>query len=239
MTEAVETSAVWLLRGVRGVVSVPAAILLLSMAGFGVLAREAGVSLGQAVFMTAAIWALPSQVVLVGAIAGGASLPTAAIGVTLSAVRFIPMVASWLPMVRTERTPRWQLIILAHFVAVTSWVVAALHLPTLPVEARRPYFAGFAITLTVLGTLVTGLSHMLAGALPPIAAGALAFLTPVYFLIALSGAARLTAERLALGVGLVAGPLFQLTGLPLDLVWAGLVGGTLAYLGHRFTGGRR
>jgi predicted branched-subunit amino acid permease len=239
MTETVESPAVWASRGMRGVISIPAAILLVSMAGFGVLAREAGLTLGQAVFMTAAIWALPSQIVLLGAIAGGASLPTAAIGVTLSAVRFVPMVASWLPMVRTERTAKWQLVVLAHFVAVTSWVVAALHLPKLPVEARLPYFAGFAITLTALATLVTGVSHVLAGALPPIVAGLLAFLTPVYFLVALSGAARLTAERLALGFGLVAGPLFQVAGLPLDLVWAGLLGGTFAYLGHRLAARRR
>lgn len=239
MAEGIETPALWALRGMRGVISVPAAILLVSMAGFGVLAREAGLTLGQAVFMTAAVWALPSQVVLVGAIAGGASLLTAAVGVTLSAVRFVPMVASWMPMVRTERTAKWQLVVLSHFVAVTSWVVAALHLPKLPAEARLPYFAGFAITLTATATLVTGASHMVAGALPPVATGMLAFLTPVYFLVALSGAARLTAERLALGFGLVAGPLFQAAGLPLDLVWAGLVGGTLAYLGHRLADRRR
>jgi predicted branched-subunit amino acid permease len=238
MADAPETAA-WALRGMRGVVSVPAAILLLSMAGFGVLAREAGLTLWQAMFMTAAVWALPSQVVLVGAIAAGASLPTTAIGVALSAIRFVPMVASWVPMVRTGRTSTWRLVLLSHLVAVTSWVVAALHLPRLPAEARLPYFAGFALTLTTAGTLVTGASHLLAGALPPMLAGVLAFLTPVYFLTALAGSARLTAERLALAFGLVAGPLLHITGLPLDLVWAGIVGGTLAYVGHRFAARRR
>ncbi len=223
----------WVLRGMRGVVSAPAAILLLSMAGFGVLCREAGLSLGQAMFATAAIWALPSQVVLVGAIASGAALPTAALSVALSALRFVPMLASWVPMVRGARTQRWHLLVLSHFVAVTSWVVSALHLPKLPGEARLPYFAGFALTLTSAGTLVTGLSFALAGALPPILAGTLFFLTPIYFLTALTASARLHAERLALGAGLLLGPLFRLSGLPLDLVWAGLVGGSLAYIGHR------
>ena len=129
------------------------------MAGFGVLCRESGLTLGQAVFMTAAIWALPSQVVLVGAIASGASLPAAAIGVALSAVRFVPMIASWVPMVRRrERRRRWQIVAALAFRGgdVVGRRGAA------PAEAARrrrgcPYFAGFAVTLTTLGTLVTGL----------------------------------------------------------------------------------
>jgi len=239
MPDTHDPARTWVLRGMRGVLSVPAAILLTSMAGFGALCRESGLTLGEAVFMTAAIWALPSQVVLVGAIASGASLPAAAIGVALSAIRFVPMIASWVPMVRTASTPKWQIVVLAHFVAVTSWVVAALHLPRIPAEARLPYFAGFAVTLTTTGTLITGLAYMLTGGLHPVLAGLLFFLTPIYFLTALTGSARLTAERLALAAGLVLGPLFHLSGLPLDLVWAGLGGGTLAYAGHRALAGRR
>jgi len=228
-----EPGRVWALRGMRGVLSIPAAILLLSMAGYGALAREAGLSLGQAMFTTAAIWALPSQVVLVGAISGGASIVTAAIGVTLSAIRFVPMLASWVPMVRTAETPRWQIVVLAHFVAITSWVVSALHLPSIPPQARISYFAGFALTLTTSGTIITGLSHRLAGAVPPALGAGLLLLTPVYFLLSLTASSRLTAERLALVFGLVLGPLMRLAGLPVDLVWAGLAGGTLAYVGHR------
>ena len=136
MAEPLAPPRIWVLRGMRVVLSVPAAILLTSMAGFGALCRESGLTLGESLFMTAAIWALPSQVVLVGAIAAGASLPTAAIGVALSAVRFVPMIASWVPLVRTPATPRWKIVVLAHFVAVTSWVVAALQLPKIPAEAR-------------------------------------------------------------------------------------------------------
>ncbi len=232
MARPPDPAHLWALRGVRGVFSVPAAILLASMAGFGVLCRESGLTLGQAVFTTAAVWALPSQVVLVGAIAGGASLATAAIGVALSAVRFVPMVASWAPLVGARKMARWQVLVLSHFVALTSWVVAALRLPKLPPEARLPYFTGFAVTLTASGTLVTGSSFVLAGTLPPVLAGLLFFLTPIYFLTALTASARLTAERLALALGLALGPLFRLLGLPLDLVWVGLAGGTLAWLGQ-------
>jgi predicted branched-subunit amino acid permease len=233
MTERPDPAWLWALRGMRGVFSIPAAILLTSMAGFGVFCRESGLTLGQAVFTTGVIWALPSQVVLVGAIAAGASLATAAIGVALSAIRFVPMVAAWAPTIRTEHTRTWQLLALSHFVALTSWVVGALRMPRMPPEARIPWFAGFAVSLTATGTLVTAASYVLTGALPPVVTGLLFFLTPIYFLTALTASSRLLAERLALAAGLVLGPLFRLSGLPLDLVWAGLAGGTLAYLGAR------
>jgi predicted branched-subunit amino acid permease len=233
MADSPEGKLVWVLQGMRAVVSIPAAILLTSLAGYGVLCRESGLSFGQAIFSTAAIWALPSQVVLVSGIASGAALPATAIGVALSAIRFVPMIASWVPLVRTEATRPWQLYLLAHFVAVTSWVVSTLRLPAIPAHGRVPFFAGFGVTLTGSGTVVTGVTYSLAGGLPPVLAGVLFFLTPIYFLTALTASARLNAERLALIAGLLLGPLFRYAGVPLDLVWAGLLGGAIAYAGHR------
>jgi predicted branched-subunit amino acid permease len=203
-------------------------ILLLSMAGFGALCRETGLTLGQAMFSTAAIWALPSQVVLVGAIAGGASIATAALGVALSAVRFLPMIASWVPMVRNPQTKRWQLSCCRTSSPSHPGSWRRCICPKFPAEARIRYFAGFAITLTTAGTVVTGASYVIAGTLPPVLAGALSFLTPIYFLTALTTSSRLFAERFGLVLGLALGPLFRLWEVPLDIVWAGLIGGTIA-----------
>ena len=233
MSERPEPARTWFLRGMRGMFSVPALILMISMAGYGVLCRESGLSFGQSVFTTAAIWALPSQLVLVGAIAAGASLPTATIGVALSAIRFVPMIAAWVPLVRSERVPRWRILAMSHFCSVTPWVFAMLRLPKVPAEARLVYFAGFALTLGAACTIITGAAYLLAGAMPPVIAALMFFLTPLYFVTALTASSRLAAERLALALGLVLGPVFRLSGLPLDLVWSGLIGGTLAYAGHR------
>ena len=229
---------VWFARGTTGIVSVPALILMVTFIGFGVLCRESGLTLGQAVFMTASIWALPSQVVLVGSMTSGASLLVTWIAVALSAVRLTPMVAAWVPMVRQPQTPRWRLLVLSHFVAITAWVWSFLKLPTLPRSARIPYFAGFAVILSVCNIAVTAASFLLAGALPIKAAAALFFLTPIYFLTALSAAARIAAERYALAIGLALGPLLNWLDVGLDLLWAGLGGGTLAWLaGRRWRGG--
>jgi len=227
------SSIIWFARGTAGIASVPALILMVTFIGFGVLCRESGLSLGQAVFMTAAIWALPSQVVLVSSVASGASLLATWIAVALSAVRFTPMVAAWVPMVRQPETPRWRLLVLSHFVAITAWVWSFLKLPALPRSARIPYFAGFAVTLSVCNISVTAASFLLAGALPVEAAAALFFLTPIYFLTALSAAARIAAERYALVIGLVLGPLLFWFDVGLDLLWAGLGGGTMAWLAGR------
>jgi predicted branched-subunit amino acid permease len=223
----------WALAGTREIASLPAILMLGSVFGFGVLCRESGVSFGQAVFATATIYALPSQVVLVGAIAGGASLPAAAIGVALSAVRLAPLAASFAPMLGPPRPSRAKLLLLSHFLAITAWIIAALRLPKLPEAARLPYFAGFALTLTTAATLVTAVSYVFAEAMPPVVAGLLFFLTPIYFATALTNAARHAAERAALALGLVLGPLFRWLDAPLDLVWAGLLGGLLAWLAGR------
>ena len=226
---------IWFCRGTSGIISVPALILMVSFIGFGVLCRESGLTLGQSVFMTASVWALPSQVVLVGSMASGASLLVTAIAVTLSAVRLMPMVAAWVPMVRQPGTPRWRLLLLSHFVAITAWVWSFVALPPLPRAARIPYYAGFAVTLSVCNVAVTAASYLLAGALPVEAAAALFFLTPMYFLTALSAAARIAAERYALAIGLVLGPLLFWLDVGFNLLWAGLGGGTLAWLAGRLS----
>ena len=219
----------WFLRGVAGTVSVPAAVLLATQFGFGVLARNAGLDTLEAMFLTITVWALPSQVVFVGVLASGAKLPAMALAVCLSAVRLMPMTMAWTPIVRGERTPKWQLYAMSWGVAVTAWVFAMAYLPKLPRAARTPYFAGFALTLTLASTIVVGIAHGLVGALPPVVAGALVFLTPVYFIMALYGAARADSDRYALGIGIVLGPVCAQFVPGLSILVAGVVGGTLAY----------
>ncbi len=220
----------WFRRGMAGIASVPAVILMVSFIGFGVLCRESGLSLGQSVFMTAMVWALPSQVVLVGAVSAGTPLVLTAIAVALSAVRLTPMVAAWVPLVRSQHTRRYQLLLLSHFVAITAWIFAMMRLPDVPRRHRVRYFAGFAVTLFACNIAITAASFSLASEMPVVLVAALFFLTPIYFLTAMSAAARLPAEVYALVIGLVADPVLFAYAIPLDIVWAGLVGGSLAYL---------
>ncbi|WP_108659758.1 AzlC family ABC transporter permease [Acuticoccus kandeliae] len=219
----------WFWRGAGHLFSLPALVLVGAQIGFAALAREAGFSLVQSLILTLTVWALPSQVVFVGIVGAGASLPAVMLAVGLSAVRFMPMVMSWTPVVRTPQTPRWFLLFMSWFVAVTAWVFAMQHLPDLPRRGRMPFFAGFAICLTLMNTAVVGIGYTMLGAMPPVVAAMLVFLTPIYFLMALWGAARVKADRFALVAGLILGPVFSVLAPDIDLLASGLIGGTIAY----------
>ena len=224
----------WFGRGAAAVISMPAAVLAATFVGFAGIARESGLTLGETVLSTATMWALPNQLVLVGAIAADAALLTAAAAVTLSAIRLLPMVVAWVPVIRDENTPRWHLVLLSHFVAVTTWVFAMGKLPELPRRVRVPFFAGFAVSLALGNICIVALAYMAIGKLPVMLAGALAFLTPIYFLLSLWATGRRVSDKLAMLFGLLLGPVFFLAMPGLDLLWTGLVGGTAAYLIGRF-----
>ncbi len=223
----------WFLVGARTAFSLPGLILMSASVGFAGLANEAGMTLAQVVFMTGVIWALPGQVVLVGAIISGASLPAATFAVTLSSVRLMPMVAALLPELRSKDTPRWVLYGLAHFIAVTSWVLAMERLRSIPPACRTSYYFGLGGTLVVANMVVVGAVFSIAGALPPMISAALLLLTPVYFLTSLWGSVRERAGHLAMVFGLVLGPLFHTLIPRFDLLAAGLIGGGAAYGWHR------
>ncbi|NBN77393.1 branched-chain amino acid ABC transporter permease [Microvirga tunisiensis] len=235
MPSAPEAGArLWALRGARAAVSIPGLILVAAFIGYAGLARESGLTLAETLMMSALVWALPSIVVLTGAMAGGVGLVPAAIAVALASVRLMPMTMALVPILRVEgRTKRWHLLFAAHFVAITAWVFAMRTLPDLPRPARLPFFLGFACTLTGSVTIITGLSYLLVDDMPPMVAGALFLLTPVYFLCSLWTAARLSVDKVAMLVGLGLGPVFALVAPGADLLLTGLVGGCLAYGGTR------
>ena len=233
-----ESAARWFVRGALCVFSIPALVLFSAQIGFTALAREAGFDAPQTMAIAFFTYAIPAQVVFVGFVASGASLPAVALAVALSSVRFLPMVLAWTPIVRPRTGGRIATLAVAWFVAVTSWVFAMTKLPTMDRAVRLPYFSGFGIALSVVSTIVVGISYVLLDRLPPMLGGALVFLTPIYFLCALWGAARVPADRLALLFGLVAGPVAAWLVPGLDLLVAGLVAGTLAYVAGRLTGPR-
>lgn len=231
-----EASApVWMARGARSAISIPALILSAAFIGYAGLARESGLTFPQTLLMTGLVWALPSIVVLTGAISSGMGLVPAALAVALASVRLMPMTMSLIPMVRVEgRTRRWHLFYISHFIAVTAWVHAMRHMPDIPRQSRLPFFAGFGTALTSFVTCVTGVAYLLVDKMPPAISAALLLLTPVYFVCSLWGASQLSSDKASMLIGLMLGPVFYLWLPGLDLLWTGLVGGTLAYGITRF-----
>ncbi|MCX8569370.1 AzlC family ABC transporter permease [Hoeflea sp. 108] len=215
--------------------SVPGLILASAFIGFAGLAKEAGLTLAQTVFMVGMVWALPAKVVLIGAILSGASLPAAAFAVALSSIRLAPMVVALVPEMRGPKTPRWVLYFLSHFVAVTSWVLAMERLRGVPRDMRTSYYAGLGSTLVLANMVVVAVVYVLADSMPPAVSAALFMLTPMYFLTSLWGSARERAGHVAMVLGIVLGPLLHVVVPGFDLLGAGLVGGGIAFAFHKLS----
>jgi predicted branched-subunit amino acid permease len=233
------SSTRWFLRGIMAAVSVPALVLFSAFIGFAGLANEAGVTLPETLFLTAFVWALPGQVILIGGMLSGNSLVASAFAVSLSSIRMMPMVVAIVPEMRTEKTRKWVLYLLSHFVAVTSWVLALQNFRTVPRERRTAFYAGLGPTLILGCLLVIILVYAVAPKLPPAASAGLFLLTPIYFLTSLWGSAREKAVHLGMIFGLAFGPVFHILTPQFDLLGAGLSGGVVAFGIHLFLKRRR
>lgn len=229
----------WFARGVAAGFSLPGLMVMGAFVGFVGLARQSGVGYGETVFMTAIIWAMPAQVVLVGTILSGASLPAAALAVGLSSVRLMPMTVALVPEMRGRRTRQWMLYLLSHFVAVTAWVMALERFPAIPQEMRAPFFCGLGVITCFSNVVAVAIAYPLMGSLPPLLAAGLFMLTPIYFLLSMSKSAREPAAYVALGSGVVLGPLFHVYMPQFDLLLAGLFGGGGAYVYHMLSRKKR
>jgi predicted branched-subunit amino acid permease len=213
--------------------SVFAYVLFGTFVGIGALGHDFGFSLVWMLLSTALIWAAPAQVILISALGTGTSAIEAAIAVALSGVRLLPMVVTLMPVLRAENTRTRDLILPAHFTAISMWVESLRILPSLPRQQRIAFCNGLSAGLLLSSVAATGVGFYLAGSLPRVYAAALLFLTPLVFMVSVVRNSRLLVDRLAFAFGLVLGPLLATFQVGLDLLWSGMIGGTLAYLLHR------
>lgn len=225
-----DTAVEVFLRGTAILFTIPGFILLASAGGFGALARDAGLSLGNAVLMMGALFALPAQVVMVDQLARGGSLLGAAVAVALIGVRLLPMTVVLAPYLGGSRASSPLKLLAVHAVAITAWIEGLRRLPDLPERLRLPYFGGLGVGLVTASLLGTVAGYELAAQLPPPLAAALLFMTPIYFILSLLATAARASDGLAIGFGSVLGPLAFALAPGFDLLITGLVAGTAAHL---------
>ncbi len=230
-------AAFW--RGARETPLTPPLILSFSFIGFGALTKATGLSLLDTLFMSIFIFALPGQVVLVDEMARGASILTAALAVTATAVRLLPMTVSLLPMLRDRSAPKWLEFAAAHFIAITIWVEAMRRAPTQPRPVRTAYTLGIAAVLALSTSIGAVIGFLLAASVPKIFAAALLFLMPIYFILSMIASSRAAGEMIPIVLGLALGPLLHLALPGWDLVATGLIGGTLGFLAAKWLRSRR
>jgi predicted branched-subunit amino acid permease len=208
-------------------------VLLGNYVGIGAISHDFGFSIVWTLVATVLVWAGPAQVILVSTLGAGASLFEVALAVGLSGVRLLPMVVSMLPMLKGPGVRSWKLVLPAHFTAVSIWVEALRLLPAVPREGRIAFINGLGSGYTVCASAATLAGYYLAAKMPLLISAALLFLTPLAFLMSTLRNARMLVDRVALGFGLVLGPLFAYWQIGLDLLWSGIAAGTAAYAVHR------
>jgi predicted branched-subunit amino acid permease len=219
--------------GIRSVGStVLALVLFATYLGIGALAHDTHFSLGWALLSTTLVWAGPAQIILISTLGSGATVVQAAIAVTVSAIRLFPMVVSVLPMLRTPQTKRRQLILAAHFIAVTLWVECFRLLPQVPRQRRIAFVHGLGCGLLLVCLSATALGYGLAANLPQLFGAAILLLTPLAFLLSTARNCRQLADILALVLGLALFPLASLLHSGVDILISGVSAGTIAYGVH-------
>jgi len=201
--------------------------------GIGALAHDFGFASWWLALSTVLVWAGPAQVILISAVGGGAALPEAAVAVSLSGIRLFPMVVALLPLLRRESTRLRDLLLPTHFTSVSMWVESLRLLPGMVRQHRVAFCNGLSTGLMGVAVVYGFVGFYLAAGLPPLFGSALLFLTPVSFLISTARNARELLDKLALLFGLALAPLLAALHVQLDLMWSGLIGGTLAYVVHR------
>jgi predicted branched-subunit amino acid permease len=216
--------------------SIMAYVLIGTYIGIGALAHDFGFSLWWVVASTLLVWAGPAQVILISALGAGATPVETALAVGLSSARLLPMVISLLPLIKNARTQSRELVLPAHLTAVSMWIEALRLLPSWPRATRIPFANGLGLGFMLAAQVGTGLGYYLATSLPPILSAGLLFLTPMSFLISTTRNCRLLSDWLALAFGLVLGPLLAAWQVGLDLLWTGIVGGSVAYGLYRLRG---
>lgn len=233
---ATRMRAFW--RGMAVVFSTPGVILFASSAGFGALARDAGISITNSIYMMGILFALPAQVVLLDQIARGASLTAGALAVSLTGMRLLPMSVVLMPLLKGAHSGRWRYLVAGHFIAVTAWMEGWRRLPHVPTPLRMNHFIGIGSGL-LLATLVgTFAGFEIAGKVPPVIEAALLFLTPIYFLLSLIATASGRSDLMAIAFGAMLGPPLYLMTPGFDLLLAGLIGGTGAHFLAKARGAR-
>lgn len=208
-------------------------VLFGSYVSIGALAHDLGFSLLWTVLTTLLIWAAPAQVILITSLGAGATPIEAGMAVGLSGMRLLPMVVALLPVLRSKSTSPRQLLLPAHFTAVSMWIESLRLAPTVPRPYRIAFANGLAIGLIFAALTATVAGFYFAGILPAPLVAALLFLTPMAFLTSAWRNSRRLSDRAAFVVGIVMGPVLAYERVGLDLLWTGLIGGSAAYGIHR------
>ena len=214
--------------GIRDAMGAPVLVLFAGMVGFGAMGRTHGFDAWMTGLTSLMMFALPGQVVMLEMFISGSSLLAIGFAVTLTSTRFVTMVVTLFPQFhRRDRNPL--LYLWVHMLAMTAWAVSMREFPHMRPQHRLNYFIGLALPCWLISPLGTVLGYFVAGWVPAAVTLGLVFINPLFFLLTFTDV-KPWANRIAIGLGCVFGPVFFMWDADSSLLLTGLVAGTAAYV---------
>ena len=214
--------------GIRDAMGAPVLVLFAGMVGFGAMGRTHGFDAWMTGLTSLMMFALPGQVVMLEMFISGSSLLAIGFAVTLTSTRFVTMVVTLFPQFhRRDRNPL--LYLWVHMLAMTAWAVSMREFPHMRPQHRLNYFIGLALPCWLISPMGTMLGYFVAGWVPAAVTLGLVFINPLFFLLTFTDV-KPWANRIAIGLGCVFGPVFFMWDADSSLLLTGLVAGTAAYV---------
>ena len=218
-------------QGIRDALGAPVLVLFAGMVGFGAMGRSHGFDAWMTGLTSLLMFALPGQVVMLEMFISGSSLLAIGFAVTLTSTRFVTMVVTLFPQLhRRDRNPL--LYLWVHMLAMTAWAVSMREFPRMSPEHRLNYFIGLALPCWLISPMGTVLGYFVAGWVPAAVTLGLVFINPLFFLLTFTDV-KPWANRIAIGLGCILGPVFYVFDADSSLLLTGLVAGSLAYVVDR------
>ena len=208
----------------------PAIPLAACFIALGALLKDAGFNLQQSVASSFFTYALPGQLVMAESLVLGASLVNIFIAVWLVNFRLYPMTVSLFPLLEHKTQPKWKYYLSCHFLAVTSWLIAKDGYKKIDKKHRIDFWIGIGIGTWTTAILMTIVGYLAADYLNKDMLIGLAIVNPVYFFCMMIGAMKNLSVSIAVVAGTILGPLIYLVSTEWALLFAGLIGGTVAFL---------
>jgi predicted branched-subunit amino acid permease len=214
--------------GIRDALGAPVLVLFAGMVGFGAMGRTHGFDAWMTGLTSLLMFALPGQVVMLEMFISGSSLLAIGFAVTLTSTRFVTMVVTLFPQFH-RRDRNLLLYVWVHMLAMTAWAVSMREFPRMSPQHRLNYFIGLALPCWLISPLGTVLGYFVAGWVPTAVTLGLVFINPLFFLLTFTDV-KPWANRIAIGLGCLLGPLFFVWDADSSLLMTGLVAGTAAYV---------
>lgn len=201
-----------------------------SFFALGALFGESGLTLMQSAAFSIFTFALPGQLVAAQLFAGGAGALAIVAAVLFVNARLAPMTVSLLPLLRPARDKSALDFMLAHCIAVTSWVFFMGTYRDIKEDERLRWFMHAGLFFWFVGVMATIGGHLAGALLPRDLLLGLLFLNPAYFLYMMLRSLARRSDLLAMVAGMVLLPPMHYLLPKWDILAAGVIGGTVIFI---------